>query len=89
MQPVATGLLLLLAAAFPVLKAESSAAPASPFDYDWYGLRVGGLIFAGILCTLGIIVLLSGKCKCKFNRKASRRPSESPHLITPGSASNC
>uniref|UniRef100_A0A8D0GIC8 FXYD domain-containing ion transport regulator n=1 Tax=Sphenodon punctatus TaxID=8508 RepID=A0A8D0GIC8_SPHPU len=36
---------------------------------DWHSLRVGGLIFAGVLCALGIIILLSGKCKCRFNRK--------------------
>uniref|UniRef100_A0A452GMA7 FXYD domain-containing ion transport regulator n=1 Tax=Gopherus agassizii TaxID=38772 RepID=A0A452GMA7_9SAUR len=59
----------------------------APLPPDWHRLRVGGLIAAGILCALGVIVLLSGKCKCKFNRKA-RRPNESPHLITPGSASN-
>uniref|UniRef100_A0A8C3RXV2 FXYD domain-containing ion transport regulator n=1 Tax=Chelydra serpentina TaxID=8475 RepID=A0A8C3RXV2_CHESE len=84
MQPVTTGLLLLWAAAFPVLKAEYPTDPASPFFYDWNCLRVGGLIAAGILCTMGIVVLLSGKCKCKFNCKASRRPNEPPHLITPG-----
>ncbi|XP_005279555.2 FXYD domain-containing ion transport regulator 3 [Chrysemys picta bellii] len=89
MQPITTGLLLLLAAAFPVLKAEHPMDPASPFYYDWHRLRLGGLIAAGILCALGIIVLLSGKCKCKFNRKASRRPNEPLHLVTPGTASNC
>lgn len=36
-------------------------APRAPsgFLLDWYGLRVGGLIFAGILCAMGIIVLMS------------------------------
>ncbi|XP_043357944.1 FXYD domain-containing ion transport regulator 3 isoform X1 [Dermochelys coriacea] len=89
MQPVTTGLLLLLAAAFPALKAEHPTDPPSPFFYDWHHLRVGGLIAAGVICTLGIVVLLSGKCKCKFNRKASRRPNEPPHLITPGTTSDC
>uniref|UniRef100_K7F2M6 FXYD domain-containing ion transport regulator n=1 Tax=Pelodiscus sinensis TaxID=13735 RepID=K7F2M6_PELSI len=89
MQPITTSLLLLLAASFPVLKAKDPVA--DHFFYDWHRLRVGGLSSAGILCTLGIVVVLSGKCKCKFNRKASlsRRPTESPHLIAPGSASNC
>ena len=31
----------------------------SGFLLDWYGLRIGGLIFAGILCAMGIIVLMS------------------------------
>uniref|UniRef100_A0A670JDP7 FXYD domain-containing ion transport regulator n=1 Tax=Podarcis muralis TaxID=64176 RepID=A0A670JDP7_PODMU len=26
---------------------------------DWYSLRVGGLIVAGVLCFLGIVILLS------------------------------
>uniref|UniRef100_A0A452ECE8 FXYD domain-containing ion transport regulator n=1 Tax=Capra hircus TaxID=9925 RepID=A0A452ECE8_CAPHI len=51
---------------------------------DWYGLRVGGLIFAGILCAMGIIVLMSGKCKCKFRQKPSHRSGDAPPLITPG-----
>uniref|UniRef100_A0A8C2PF66 FXYD domain-containing ion transport regulator n=1 Tax=Capra hircus TaxID=9925 RepID=A0A8C2PF66_CAPHI len=61
----------------------------SGFLLDWYGLRVGGLIFAGILCAMGIIVLMSGKCKCKFRQKPSHRSGDAPPLITPGSAQNC
>ncbi|XP_075763620.1 FXYD domain-containing ion transport regulator 3-like isoform X2 [Pelodiscus sinensis] len=73
MQPITTSLLLLLAASFPVLKAKDPVDTTDHFFYDWHRLRVGGLIFAGILCTLGIVVVLSGKCKCKFNRKARQR----------------
>jgi FXYD domain-containing ion transport regulator 3 len=29
---------------------------------DWHSLRVGGLICAGVLCAVGIIVLMS-ECK--------------------------
>uniref|UniRef100_A0A8C6FGT9 FXYD domain-containing ion transport regulator n=1 Tax=Moschus moschiferus TaxID=68415 RepID=A0A8C6FGT9_MOSMO len=68
----------------------------SPFYYDWYGLRVGGLIFAGILCAMGIIVLMSGKCKCKFRQKPRLRPNllrmdqqkelQGPLSPSPGSA---
>ncbi|KAG5200668.1 hypothetical protein JEQ12_005202 [Ovis aries] len=53
----------------PALDANDPEDKDSPFYYDWYGLRVGGLIFAGILCAMGIIVLMSGKCKCKFRQK--------------------
>ncbi|KAF7242292.1 FXYD domain-containing ion transport regulator 3 [Varanus komodoensis] len=42
----------------------------SPFYYDWHSLRVGGLVFAGILCFLGIVILLSGKCKCKPKKRS-------------------
>uniref|UniRef100_A0A5F8GUN0 FXYD domain-containing ion transport regulator n=1 Tax=Monodelphis domestica TaxID=13616 RepID=A0A5F8GUN0_MONDO len=36
---------------------------------DWHSLRVGGMVCAGILCAVGIIVLVSSKCKCKFSQK--------------------
>ncbi|KAM6223698.1 FXYD domain-containing ion transport regulator 3 [Rhynchocyon petersi] len=61
----------------------------SRFLLDWYRLRVGGLICAAVLCALGIIVLMSGKCKCKFRQKPSHRAGEVPPLIAPGSAYNC
>ncbi|XP_063275835.1 FXYD domain-containing ion transport regulator 3 [Prinia subflava] len=60
----------------------------SPFQYDWCHLRVGGLVVAAVLSVLGVIVLLSGKCKCRS--KASRRPPpELPPLPGPGAASSC
>uniref|UniRef100_A0A2K6TS79 FXYD domain-containing ion transport regulator n=1 Tax=Saimiri boliviensis boliviensis TaxID=39432 RepID=A0A2K6TS79_SAIBB len=61
----------------------------SSFLLDWHRLRVGGLICAGVLCALGIIILMSGKCKCKFRQKPGHHPGEAPPLITPGSAHNC
>ncbi|XP_052021918.1 FXYD domain-containing ion transport regulator 3 isoform X2 [Apodemus sylvaticus] len=88
MQEVALSLLVLLAG-LPTLDANDPEDKDSPFYYDWYSLRVGGLICAGILCALGIIVLMSGKCKCKFRQKPSHRPGDGPPLITPGSAHNC
>ncbi|ELK05765.1 FXYD domain-containing ion transport regulator 3 [Pteropus alecto] len=60
MQQVTLSLLVLLAG-LPALAANDPE--------DWHSLRVGGLICAGILCAMGIIVLMSGKCKCKFNQK--------------------
>ncbi|EDL23956.1 FXYD domain-containing ion transport regulator 3 precursor [Mus musculus] len=88
MQEVVLSLLVLLAG-LPTLDANDPENKNDPFYYDWYSLRVGGLICAGILCALGIIVLMSGKCKCKFRQKPSHRPGEGPPLITPGSAHNC
>ncbi|RMB97716.1 hypothetical protein DUI87_25715 [Hirundo rustica rustica] len=38
---------------------------ANPFQYDWCHLRVGGLVVAAVLSVVGIIVLFSGKCKCR------------------------
>ncbi|XP_052617898.1 FXYD domain-containing ion transport regulator 3 isoform X5 [Peromyscus californicus insignis] len=88
MQEVTLSLLVLLAG-LPALDANDPEDKDSPFYYDWYRLRVGGLICAGILCAVGIIVLMSGKCKCKFSQKPSHRPGDGPPLITPGSAHNC
>ncbi|XP_060702999.1 FXYD domain-containing ion transport regulator 6 [Hemiscyllium ocellatum] len=45
------------------------------FYYDYETLRIGGLVFAVILFTLGILLILSRKCRCSFNQKA-RSPSD-------------
>uniref|UniRef100_A0A673T2Z7 FXYD domain-containing ion transport regulator n=1 Tax=Suricata suricatta TaxID=37032 RepID=A0A673T2Z7_SURSU len=41
----------------------------SPFYYDWESLQLGGMIVGGLLCIAGILTALSGKCKCKYNKK--------------------
>ncbi|XP_051844954.1 FXYD domain-containing ion transport regulator 3 [Antechinus flavipes] len=68
MQGIMVGILLLMAA-LPVLEANDPFDKDSPFYYDYHSLRVGGLICAGILCAAGIIVVMSGRCKCKFGQK--------------------
>nr|XP_033819296.1 FXYD domain-containing ion transport regulator 3 [Geotrypetes seraphini] len=92
MQTVAVSFFLALTV-LPVLNANDPEDKDSRFYYDYYSLRVVGLICAAILCVLGIIVLLSGKCRCKFNQKnRNKRRSEAgvqQQLITPGSATNC
>ncbi|XP_033700916.1 FXYD domain-containing ion transport regulator 3 [Delphinus delphis] len=88
MQEVALSLLVLLAG-LPALDANDPEDKNSPFYYDWFSLRVGGLIFAAVLCAIGIIVLMSGKCKCKFSRKPRHYPGDAPPLITSGSEHNC
>ncbi|XP_033700880.2 phospholemman isoform X1 [Lagenorhynchus albirostris] len=40
-----------------------------PFTYDYQSLRIGGLIIAGILFILGILIILSRRCRCKFNQQ--------------------
>nr|XP_031312822.1 FXYD domain-containing ion transport regulator 3 isoform X3 [Camelus dromedarius] len=50
MQEVALSLLVLLAG-LPALDANDPE--------DWHSLRVSGLICAGVLCALGIIVLMT------------------------------
>ncbi|XP_015105748.1 FXYD domain-containing ion transport regulator 3 isoform X2 [Vicugna pacos] len=58
MQEVALSLLVLLAG-LPALDANDPEDKNSPFYYDWHSLRVSGLICAGVLCALGIIVLMT------------------------------
>ncbi|XP_070628238.1 phospholemman isoform X1 [Bos indicus] len=55
---------------------EASALPCQeapqehdPFTYDYQSLRIGGLIIAGILFILGILIVLSRRCRCKFNQQ--------------------
>ncbi|XP_077116315.1 FXYD domain-containing ion transport regulator 3-like [Ranitomeya variabilis] len=90
MPDVCVALFLMLASA-PLLLATSGAEPPerNPFEYDYKSLQIAGLIMAGVLCAMGIIILISGKCRCKFNQKEQMRRSQDPQLITPGSASRC
>ncbi|OCT73534.1 hypothetical protein XELAEV_18036512mg [Xenopus laevis] len=47
---------------------ENKQAEKDPFHYDYHTLRIGGLVFAGVLFILGILIILSRKCRCKFNQ---------------------
>ncbi|OBS58524.1 hypothetical protein A6R68_10389 [Neotoma lepida] len=40
-----------------------------PFYYDYQTLRIGGLVFAVVLFSVGILLILSRRCKCSFNQK--------------------
>ncbi|KAE8594485.1 hypothetical protein XENTR_v10019666 [Xenopus tropicalis] len=64
----ATVAFFLMLTALPGLHAKSPEHN-SQFVYDYESLKIGGLIVAGVLCAMGIIILLSGKCRCKFNQK--------------------
>ncbi|XP_046897560.1 FXYD domain containing ion transport regulator 6 like isoform X1 [Hypomesus transpacificus] len=37
----------------------------SPFTYDYKSLRIGGLVFAVVLFIMGIVLIVSRKCRCK------------------------
>uniref|UniRef100_A0A3B3IM85 FXYD domain-containing ion transport regulator n=2 Tax=Oryzias latipes TaxID=8090 RepID=A0A3B3IM85_ORYLA len=60
-------------------------------ETDYYRLRVGGLILAAVLCLIGITILLSGHCRCKFNQDKRRRTGSNaqPMLTDEGRACNC
>ncbi|XP_058679140.1 phospholemman-like [Ammospiza nelsoni] len=39
------------------------------FNYDYESLRLGGLIVAGIFFVLGVLLILSRRCRCKFDQQ--------------------
>ncbi|XP_056329673.1 FXYD domain-containing ion transport regulator 6 [Danio aesculapii] len=41
----------------------------SPFAYDYESLRIGGLAFAVVLFALGVLLILSRRCRCSINQK--------------------
>ncbi|XP_028984639.1 phospholemman isoform X2 [Betta splendens] len=60
------------------------------FTFDYKRLRVGGLTLAAVLCLIGITILLSGHCRCKFNQDKRRTGSGAqPMLSDQGRACNC
>ncbi|KAI2654941.1 Phospholemman [Labeo rohita] len=56
-----------------VLAEGQQSTEDDPFSFDYHRLRVGGLILAAVLCLIGITILLSGHCRCKFNQDKRRR----------------
>uniref|UniRef100_A0A3B3Y4J0 FXYD domain-containing ion transport regulator n=1 Tax=Poecilia mexicana TaxID=48701 RepID=A0A3B3Y4J0_9TELE len=70
----------------------SDSALVSPFVCaDYHRLRVGGLILAAVLCLIGITILLSGHCRCKFNQNKRRRTGSNAQqmLSDQGRACDC
>ncbi|XP_050786577.1 phospholemman [Gopherus flavomarginatus] len=65
------GTWILLLLCWALLGAASAEPPKEhdPFNYDYQSLRIGGLIFAVILFLLGILIILSRRCRCKFNQQ--------------------
>ncbi|XP_073457690.1 FXYD domain-containing ion transport regulator 6-like [Aquarana catesbeiana] len=47
------------------------AAESDPFHYDYKSLRIGGLVFSGVMLTIGIIVLLTDLNIWKKKKSAS------------------
>uniref|UniRef100_UPI00398EB26E FXYD domain-containing ion transport regulator 3-like n=1 Tax=Pristiophorus japonicus TaxID=55135 RepID=UPI00398EB26E len=61
----ATGIMVL----FAVTQGTWAADPADAehdkrFNYDYYHLRVVGLIVAAVLCVIGVIILLGEYLRC-------------------------
>uniref|UniRef100_A0A803VQQ1 FXYD domain-containing ion transport regulator n=1 Tax=Ficedula albicollis TaxID=59894 RepID=A0A803VQQ1_FICAL len=62
-----------LVCSFPVATQEKEEE--DPFNYDYQSLRIGGLVFAVVLFTVGILLILSRRCRCSFKQKP-RAPGE-------------
>uniref|UniRef100_A0A8C7RR03 FXYD domain-containing ion transport regulator n=1 Tax=Oncorhynchus mykiss TaxID=8022 RepID=A0A8C7RR03_ONCMY len=56
-----------------LLLAVASLVFAEEQKENYHRLRVGGLILAAVLCLIGITILFSGHCRCKFNQDKRRR----------------
>ncbi|GAB5582185.1 phospholemman isoform X1 [Prionailurus iriomotensis] len=92
--------ILVLCVGFLAMANAEAPQEHDPFTYDYKTLRIGGLIIAGILFILGILIVLSRRCRCKFNqqqrtgepdeeegtfRSSIRRESVHPQAVeTPG-----
>nr|XP_033774583.1 FXYD domain-containing ion transport regulator 6 [Geotrypetes seraphini] len=73
-----TVILFLCSLLVPVLAAatDEENKELNPFYYDYESLRIGGLVFAVVLFMLGILLILSRRCRCgNFNQKA-RAPGD-------------
>lgn len=53
----------------PAILVSAAEQEKDPFHYDYQSLRIGGLVFAVVLFLVGILLILSRRCKCSFNQK--------------------
>uniref|UniRef100_UPI0037E80FE9 phospholemman-like n=1 Tax=Semicossyphus pulcher TaxID=241346 RepID=UPI0037E80FE9 len=82
---------LVLMTLVSLVFAEEQNLEDDPFTFDYHRLRVGGLILAAILCLIGITILFSGHCRCKFNQSKRRRNTNNaqPMLSDQGRSCDC
>ncbi|XP_029959111.1 phospholemman isoform X2 [Salarias fasciatus] len=81
---------LVLMTLVSLVFAEEQNVEEDPFTFDYYRLRVGGLIIAGVLCLIGITILLSGHCRCKFNQNKRRRTgSNAQQMLNEARSCDC
>ncbi|EMP33378.1 FXYD domain-containing ion transport regulator 6 [Chelonia mydas] len=52
-----------------IADAANQEKEKDPFNYDYQSLRIGGLVFAVVLFSVGILLILSRRCRCSFNQK--------------------
>ncbi|XP_028429980.1 FXYD domain-containing ion transport regulator 6 isoform X2 [Perca flavescens] len=61
--------ILLFLSSLLVCVADDKETVENPFVYDYESLRIGGLAFAVVLFTLGILLILSRRWRCSINQK--------------------
>ncbi|XP_071768264.1 FXYD domain-containing ion transport regulator 6 [Centroberyx gerrardi] len=64
-----SSLLVCVAAVAELSAQDGKEKVEDPFVYDYESLRIGGLAFAVVLFTLGILLILSRRCRCSINQK--------------------
>ncbi|XP_075765810.1 FXYD domain-containing ion transport regulator 6 [Pelodiscus sinensis] len=66
-----TALIVLCSLLVPVAVADAmnQEKEKDPFNYDYQSLRIGGLVFAVVLFSVGILLILSRRCRCSFSQK--------------------
>ncbi|KAM9733732.1 FXYD domain-containing ion transport regulator 6 [Menidia menidia] len=64
-----SSLLVCVAAETDPSAKDDKAIVENPFIYDYESLRIGGLVLAVVLFTLGILLILSRRCRCNINQK--------------------
>ncbi|XP_051693678.1 FXYD domain-containing ion transport regulator 6 isoform X2 [Oryctolagus cuniculus] len=69
MEVVLIFLCSLLAPRLVLASAAEQEKEKDPFHYDYQTLRIGGLVFAVVLFSVGILLILSRRCKCSFAQK--------------------
>ncbi|XP_053861613.1 FXYD domain-containing ion transport regulator 6-like [Malaclemys terrapin pileata] len=84
-----TALIFLCSLLVPVVMADAAnqEKEKDPFNYDYQSLRIGGLVFAVVLFSVGILLILSRRCRCSFNQKP-RAPGDEEAQVENLMASN-
>ncbi|XP_034025156.1 FXYD domain-containing ion transport regulator 6 [Thalassophryne amazonica] len=62
-------LLCVVAVADSSAPQDGKKKDENPFVYDYETLRIGGLALAVVLFLLGILLILSRRCRCSINQK--------------------
>nr|XP_046245102.1 FXYD domain-containing ion transport regulator 6 [Scatophagus argus] len=81
-----SSLLVCVAAVANSSEQDDKKKEENPFVYDYETLRIGGLVFAVVLFALGILLILSRRCRCGINQKPSAPGDEEKqeeNLIVP------